>query len=198
MQTLLLFGSSLARDLNDFDTVKIHTIAGRKVRFVYRFFPGRFFEYFLIPKKRYLINTVLKCKPDFVCVIFGGNSINWEVKWDDVLDSCKAFFGLLYERFMSINPEGKIIASQVLLRFNRNPDNVHKCPDPIVYKSFRNLINRKLNKLRTKHHMMIVAGPNNLDDETLFRDGTHLKLCGLHKQFAILKRTLAHIIVSNA
>ena len=194
MLKLLVFGSSLARDLASFDKKRVHKVYGKQVKFIYRFFPGKSFEHFLEKRNRWKINDVLKCKPDFICVIFGGNSIKMGINWDDVLVSCRNFYQLLFDRFMSFNPRGKIIASQVILRFNRNPNNRFRCPDPDTFRSFRNLINRKLNKLRSRHHMLIVAGRNNLDDESLFLDGTHLNVYGQEIQFHILVRTLAHVI----
>ena len=194
MRTVLIFGSSIARDLRNFDDTRVYYINGQRTRFIYRVFPGKSFEYFLVPKNKWLIANVLKCKPDFVCVMFGGNSIKMGIEWKDVLTSCREFYGLLYRKYMEVNPAGQIIASQLLLRFNRNPKNRFKCPEPIEYESFRDLINRKLNKLRTKHHLLIIAGPNNLDNEKWFRDGTHLTWSGQQRQFAILHRTLGHIL----
>ena len=198
MDTLMVFGSSIARDLSEFDKKRVHRIRGRKVKIIYRAFPGKSFEYFLAPENRWQIAHVLRCRPTYVCVMFGGNSIKMGINWEDVLVSCREFYRLLYDAYMAVKPDGLIIASQILLRFNRNPKNKYQCPDPDTFKAFRNLINRKINKLKTKHHMLIIAGPKNLDQEYWFRDGTHLRWAGQRRQFAILRRTLGHIMWSRA
>ena len=200
MLTLLIFGSSFVRDLSFFDRGnKIHFLAGRYVKFVYRYFPGKSFEHFLEPKNYSLIDNVIQCNPDFVCVIFGGNSIKKDLECDNILVSCRDFYTLLNRRYLSLNPRGIIIASQVLLRFIRDPDNKHQCPDPDTFRSYRNQLNRKINSLPTKHNMLIVAGPNNLDNEKYFKrkDGTHLTWEGKSLQFRILLRTLSNLITDG-
>ena len=75
----------------------------------------------------------------------------------------------------------------------------HQCPDPDTFRSYRNQLNRKINSLPTKHNMLIVAGPNNLDNEKYFKrkDGTHLTWEGKSLQFRILLRTLSNLITDG-
>ena len=75
---VLIFGSSLARDLWRFDRIRVYTIAGIEVEFIYRFFKGKSFEYFL--DHPYEISNVLSCEPDFVLVILGANSITTKIE----------------------------------------------------------------------------------------------------------------------
>ena len=159
MIKLLVFGSSMAKYLSFHDKGnKIHNIAGREVQFIYKHFSGKSFEYFLDKDNHPIIDKVLRCKPDIICVISGGNSIKLGVEWNKVLEDCRDFYSLLYDKYVAMNPRGIIIASQVALRFNRNPFNIHRCPDPDTFRSFRNKVNRKINSLRSKQYVLLIRG----------------------------------------
>ena len=193
MKKLLIFGSSISRDLKNFDTRKFYKINGVQFKFIYRDFSGKSFEHFLKPKNHYLLDSVLSCRPDYVLVIFGGNSINAFVERDSVLDAARDFYSLLNEKLSTVNPNGKIIASQVPLRFVRKP-NKHNTPPPDEYAKFRKALNKKINCLRSKHHMLVIGGPGNLDSEEYFRDGIHFTDVGQEMLLNIILSTLSYIL----
>ena len=74
---VLVFGSSLARDLWEFDRIRLYFIAGVKVEFTYKFYKGKSYEYFIDHPDE--IEKALSCQPDLVLVIFGANSITTEI-----------------------------------------------------------------------------------------------------------------------
>lgn len=192
MKKLLLFGSSHVAYLRNYDITRVHHLSGEKVRFIYRPFSGKSFEFFI--NNPYLIDRVLRCVPDYILVLFGGNSIKYTVQKSEVLTNCRIFYEILHEKIQLINPNAIIIAHQVPLRFNRNPNNKHHCPPPQEFKIFRDYLNNKIKKLWCKHYMILIGGPNCLDNESMFRDGVHLNVAGLKIQLLLIIEKLDFII----
>ena len=110
-----------------------------------------------------------------------------------MLDAARDFYGLLNRKLLSVNPSAKIIASQAPLRFIRN-SNRHHTPPPEEYASFRKALNKKINCIRTKHHMLVIGGPGKLDHEKYFKDGVHFSDEGLVILFNIILSTLRYIL----
>ena len=75
---VLIFGSSLARDLKYFDQEACKYICAIRFKFVHRYYSGKSFEFMKANPK--CIEDALSCKPDFVLVIFGANSISTDVE----------------------------------------------------------------------------------------------------------------------
>ena len=124
---ILVFGSSYCRDICEVDKVHNRVFHGINVEFIHRFFPGKSFEYFLETPSR--IDTVLSSNPDYILVLFGGNSISTITPKKEILDNCRDFYDILYHKAILRNPDCKIVASQVPLRFV-NKRNRHHTPFP--------------------------------------------------------------------
>ena len=193
---VLAFGSSLARDLGDFDQQKSRIIAGVQVDFTYRAFPGTSYEHFL--SQPWLIDEVLECQPDYVLTIFGGNSIKRSVEPGVLYDNARAFFNLLKRKLQTVNPAGKIIAHQIPLRFVTN--GFYDCPKPKEFAKIRNNLNRKVMNFGSTDYILLIAGrgPDKLDKRSLFKDGIHFKPTGLRLQLARVIAKLEHILVQEA
>ena len=198
MKRVLILGSSLAKYLCFFDRRRSYWIWGQRVKFSYRFFPGKSFDYFLNPNHGHILDGALAFSPDYIIVILGGNSIKSNVPQRVIMKEAREFYQLLNRKYLAINPRGVIVASQILLRFIRDPNNRYHCPDPDEFAKRRNKLNRKILSLRYKHYLLVVAGPGNLDHEGYFRDGTHLGDEGLEFQLNRICDTLGNIFRREA
>ena len=187
---LLIFGSSLCRYLRDFDKAKNRIIAGVNVRFIYRHFSGLSFHDFI--DNTPLIDDVLACKPDLVLVIFGANSIVRARPKRIILENCRDFYQILYDKLQVVNPRAKIIAHQAPLRFLYKFE--HDTPLPEDFRKIRKALNERIRLLPTKHFMLNISGVNKLDDERLFKDGIHFKRRGLEIQFNLILEKLDHVV----
>ena len=88
----------------------------------------------------------------------------------------------------------KIVAAQVELRFYK-VDNRWDCPVGNDYHQRRVALNNFLKALKYKDHILMIAGPNRLDNRSLFRkDGVHLTDEGLLKYYSYIKRVVKYII----
>ena len=200
MLTVLVMGSSLVEGLEKFDKEKVHRLkCGRYVRLIYRGFSGYSFGNFTSPQGIALTNGLLQCQPDFVLTIMGANSISTLVTVGAVTAEASQFFYMLRDMFKTINPQGQIIASQLPLRFVRDPRNKHHTPSPKVFKRFRDRVNAKLCSLKTIDHILAIGGPGRLDDERFFKkDKVHLKPRGLDFQLQLIKNKLFRILNPKA
>ena len=187
---LLIFGSSLVRDLQFFDTEDFHFIRAIRFKFIYRPYSGQSFEYILA--KPHLIDKALKCKPDYVLVIFGANSISTEVEKKTVLESCRNFYNLLYERLMQINSRAKVIATEIPMRYVYTFD--HDTPQPEEYRKFRRSMNSKIECLKSKHHILRLSGQDRLENEICLKDGVHYTPQALDTFFTLIIKVLQYIL----
>ena len=173
-----------------------HTISGIKCRLEFFHYSGKSYEFFLAPGGAEEVRKVVANCPDYIIVLFGGNSISTTVSRAEVLKSCTEFYKMVYQEYMNVNPNGKIIASQLLMRYSRIPNDFNT-PGPDEYKAFRNLINRKiyhLVKREFKHFMLIVAGPK-LDQRQYFnRLGVHLKPKYYRKLYDLMLSSIGHAL----
>lgn len=187
--TITIFGDSHCWFLSDVDDHEL-LIEGFHCNFQYFPFSGKSFDHFLTPKGYRDMQRVVSSGPDYLVVILGGNSISTEVERSTVLDQCSQFYENLYNEYLAVNPNGKIISSQLVMRYNKVP-NKYNTPGPDDYRLFRNLVNRKINNIQHKHHMMMVAGPK-LDKRKYFnRVGTHLTSEGYWKMFDLMIGSIA-------
>ena len=154
-----IVGSSLARYLGQYDSTWRHELeCRREVEFLYEGYPGWSFEEFLEPRGKKKIDALLETKPDIVIGILGAYSIKTTVHRNDILIRAREFYNLLNEKLLAINPKGIIIASQLPLRFRRDPNNRHNTPDPATFKKIRDKINAKLCDLKSIHYVLAIGG----------------------------------------
>ena len=162
---LLVFGSIYARDIKNRHPTNSLEIAGNNIDITYRCYPGKSYEFFL--QNPHLIDAVLACVPDFVITIFGGNSITINTSKSYLVNTCKSFYQLLFDKLKIINPNALIISHQIPLRFVFNQ--FKDTPKPEDFKKLRDHLNEKVRKLATVHHILLIAGPNRLDHIDCFR-----------------------------
>ena len=198
MKTVCLFGSSHFKYLGRFDCkrrknlVKIHEIAGERVKFIYKHFSGKSFDYFI--DRPHIINKVLETNPDYLIVLFGGNLISLDKSNKDLLLECRVFYELVADKLKTVNSSAKLIGHQVPLRFNRNKNNRFRTPPPEQYKKVRDKLYDKIKNLKCRNYMITVGGPGKLDNEKFFFDGTHLDNEGLKIHSGIILEKISTII----
>ena len=97
------------------------------------------------------MDRALASSPDYIVVLLGGNSIKSRVPQRVIMREASEFYQLLNRKYMAINSRGVIVASQILLRFIRDPSNRYNCPDPDEFAKRRDKLNKKILSLRYKH-----------------------------------------------
>ena len=187
---VLVFGSSQARDLYLFDDETIHYIRAIRFKFFYKFHSGKSFEYIL--SNPHLIDEALNCRPDFVIVIFGANSVSTEVEKKNVLDACRDFYQLLYTKLNQQNVNAKLIASECPMRYVYNLN--HNTPPPPEFFKFRRSLIKKIDCLREKHYKLRLSGKARLESEVCYRDGVHFTPEGLQTFFSNIIGCLQYIL----
>ena len=190
---VLILGSSFANKLDYFDQKKSYIIAGVRVKFFYRGFSGESYQHLLNNPSE--IDDALVICPDAVITIIGGNSIKTTVDKKVILDNCRDFHRLVSDKLKVINPNALLCASQVPLRFNRDPTNKFNCPPPAEFKIARDFINKKLKTVKGVDQLLLIGGPNRLDNPDLFKsDGTHFSQFGLEVQHRLIRAKIEHIL----
>ena len=187
---LLIFGSSYCKYLSRYDKIRYHKIGKNLVKFEYEYFSGKSYEYFIDDPNK--IDDVLSCKPDFVLVIFGGNSISTKRPKQQLLINCRTFYQLLNAKLKAVNPCAKIIAHQLPLRFVTNGK--YDTPDPETFRNLRNAVNEKVRKLPTKDYILLTASKNKLDNPNLYCDRVHFNEDGLKIQLNCIIAKLKFIL----
>ena len=145
-KNVLIFGSSLCRDLSTLDECRVYKIRGVELEFRYRFFSGKSFDYFL--ENPHLLYDILSdngnTAPDIVLTIFGGNSIATNTPNTQLYAEARNFFSLLRAELNLLNPSAIIVASEIPKRYIYN--HYKKTPRP-GYKGFKsNDLNHDLNR----------------------------------------------------
>ena len=166
---LLVFGSSHAKRLMWYDRKKFYSIKDTPVKLYYKHFTGQSFEYFL--KNPHEIENAIACCPDFVVVIFGGNSVCFSSTKQSLVGACTQFYDLLRSKLNQINPKALIIATPVTRRYVYDGD--HDTPPPRRFLKLRDYINDRIRTLRNKDYVLRITGPNNLDHKKYMVDGVH-------------------------
>ena len=166
---ITIFGSSLVEHLAQFDKYWKHTLeGGQEVEFTYYGYSGWSFHNFLSKQGLGEMDDILAENPDMVIAILGANSIKLTVDPRVVMYDASRFYRTLNEKFLAVNPKGIIVASQLPLRFVRNPKkNKHKTPNPKLFKRIRDKVNTKIVSLKTKHYTLAIGGPGRLDDDPI-------------------------------
>ena len=191
MQKILVFGSSLASGLESYDTQRNYFLKGYSVEFLYSSHRGKSYEFFIDKPKTF--DEILNCNPDYIVVIFGGNSISTEVPKSVVLKNCRIFYQQLYDRAILINPNVKIIATSLPMRYVYNYS--HNTPIPDEYKKLRNYVNQRIKSLTCKHFVLNICGPNNLDNVEYYKaDGVHFNYLGKKRFFQIILDKIEYIL----
>ena len=186
---LLIFGSSLARDLSWYYPPGSYTIGGKTVDIVYESFPGKSFEFFIANPTK--IDRVLNYhRPQLVLVIFGANSISTNLPKKNLLENSRTFYQLLKDSSLKYSPEIKIIAHQVPLRFVYN--GFKNTPKPDCFKLIRTTLNNKIRKLKSIDYYLAIGGSDwtRLYHEEYFRDGIHFECFAIEIQFELIVRKL--------
>ena len=149
MKTLKItvFGSSHAKYLSNVRPNLIYTIGGFRCTFKFEHFSGLSFNHFLNSWGHGQIDRIVAERPDYLITLFGGNSISTQITRSQILTDCKEFYKIVSDKYWHANPNGKLIASQLLCRFNHVP-NRFNTPGPVEYKLVRNLVNRKICNLK--------------------------------------------------
>ena len=121
MKKVCFLGSSHINYLKKFDTLKSYKLEGEDVKFIYHGYSGKNFKFFLSNPCH--IDNALRCKPDYLIVLVGGNSITLDTVTKDLLLECRQFYELVSDKLKAVNPNAKLIPHQIPLRFIREPDN---------------------------------------------------------------------------
>ena len=166
---LLVFGSSHAKRLMWYDKAKFCRIKDTPVKFYYNHNSGKSFEYFLENPTE--IDRALKICPDFIVVIFGGNSINFASDKQSLIRPCTQFYDLLRSKLNRINPNAIVIATPVTRRYIY--DGSHDTPPPGRFLKLRDYINDRIRTLKNTDYVLRITGPKNLDNESCLTDGVH-------------------------
>ena len=182
---LMILGHSYVRDLS-----KLYILSfdlEQNVQIKYWYWSIASYEKFL--ENPSLLSDAISYNPDFVLVILGGNSITKDVGSHELFIRCRKFYQLLRDSLKySI-----IISAQVELR--RYTGNDHETPQYRIFIQKRNGINQFLKRLKSKDHMLIIAGPGRLDSTKYYKaDGVHLSKLGQENYMNILKSTIDYIL----
>ena len=184
---VLVVGHSYVCDLSE-DGSDWFEVGEQKVEIQYFGKRGASYDTFL--NNPQLFDDLSQFKPDIVIVILAGNSIRNSVTNKEIYYKATEF----YKKLRVIYPLSKIVAAQVELRFYK-VGNRWNCPVGNDYHKRRVALNNFLKALKYKDHILMIAGPNRLDNRSLFRrDGVHLTDEGLLKYYSIIKRVVKYII----
>ena len=186
---VLIFGSSLCRDLETLDERRYYEVRGIVIHFSYKPFSGKSFEHFVDTPSNF--DDIVALKPDIILSIFGGNSIS--SKKSDLVHYfyAKRFYAILRKKFDQINPSTIIVASEIPMRYVYN--GYKNTPRPHIFRAIRHRINLKIRNSNAKQFLCRLEGDGRLDKKSLYRDGVHLKIKGQVRHFNIILRTLDYI-----
>ena len=179
---LLLVGHSYVRDLAQFIPETIAT-GGLEytVEAVHR--SGSSYKTFLEDSD--LWAQVIDKSADIILVILAANAITGKHTNLEIYSYCRQF----YRRLRAAFPTAKIIAAQAELRFNK-PGNRLNIPTGREYHLRRVAFNNFLKTVPEKNHILMIGGPNRLDDRDLYRDQWHLNREGLLRYYNFIRRVL--------
>ena len=187
----LTLGSSLVGQLEAHDTVKHRLVGNTWVRFTYRSFSGAGYERFLHDPN--ILDEVLSCRPDLVYTILGANSISKRSTKEGLWRKCRRFHELLRDKLDRVNPEARIIACQLPMRYVYNGR--HQTPRPKQFKVLRDHVNKKLKWCPQVDHLLLTAGKNKLDARRYYKhDGVHFSKAALRFQLNSLVAQLHWIL----
>ena len=159
----------------------------------YFFIPGSCFDDWIgWPEQLY---DAAAYEPHYVFFHLGGNSIVDEDSVVAIKGNAKVFIDICKAAF----PNAKIIPVQIEARYLEAPHPRFGTPAWPVYRNLRNKINKYLHRNRQKHHLCIIAGPNNLDrPEYYAHDKIHLNNTGTHVFLNIILSTLRFVYHKDA
>ena len=137
-----------------------------------------------------MTDTVLTYNPDIIVCIVGGNSVASKKSPTEVCSECRQF----YELLRSLSSKLIIVSAQIELRYY-TPGNRFGSPTLIGYKRKRNSVNRFLDKLKVKDHVLMIGGPARLDHKVFYKaDGVHLNKFGIKKYMSYIYKTIQYLI----
>lgn len=183
-----LIGSSHVRDVHNLGHNSGTFPDGTAYEIRYYFIPGSCFDDWLGWPEQLLDASAYN--PHYVFFLLGGNSIVDEDSVVAIKGSAKVFIDVL----KCAIPIAKIIPIQIEARYLEAPHPRFDTPAWPEYKVLRNKINKYLHRNRQKHHLCIIAGPNNLDRlEYYAQDRIHLNNTGTHVLLNIILSTLRFV-----
>lgn len=186
---LLIFGHSYVRDISNLGRLSFE-VENTKVSVKYIYYPGAGYEK-ILNNPSILLDSLENYKPDILVTILGGNSITKYKSNTELFELCKCFYKLIRDNC----PDLIIIPAQIELRFY-SEENRFNSPTESDYRYQRNCLNKFLNRLKTKNHLLMIAGIGRLDHRVFYRDEVHLNKYGLTKYFDYIRYTVAYAIRS--
>lgn len=188
---LLIFGHSYVRS---FARTNIFNFQYGEVtvNVKYSYYPGVNYRK-VLDNPHILTDTILTYNPDFLICIVGGNSISTNSTSAELCRDCRRF----YELIRSLSSDLIIIPAQIELRYYEL-GNKFNSPTFYQYKKKRDALNKFINKLKIKNHILMVGGPSRLDHKVFYsQDGVHLNKYGIKKYMLYIKNTIDFAITSR-
>lgn len=188
---LLIFGHSFVRDFSRTNKFKLQ-FGALTVNIKYSYFPGVTYRK-ILDNPQLISDTILSYNPDFLICVVGGNSISIDKTCAELCRECRQF----YELIRSLSSKLIIIPAQVELRYYQ-PGNKFKSPTIEIYKRKRDSLNRFINKLKVKDHILMIGGPSRLDHKVFFQpDGIHLNKFGVDKYMSYICKTIDYALAAR-
>lgn len=188
---LLIFGHSYVRSFARTNTFNLQ-YGDITVNIKYSYYPGVNYRK-VLENPQILADTILTYNPDFLICVIGGNSISNSISSAELCRECRRF----YEFVRSLSSKLIIIPAQVELRFYAL-GNRYNSPTPRQYKQKRDALNKFINKLQIKDHILMVGGPSRLDHRVFYSsDGVHLNKYGVQKYMKYIKNTIDFALSSH-
>ena len=111
-----------------------------------------------------LLGDAENFNPHYIIVILAGNSINDAISTGELYQKCRDFYQLLRDRL----PDATIIAAQPEMRYYQE-GNKWGAPTELDYKAKRNAFLSFLRRFKGKDSILLVGGPNCLDNQNYYR-----------------------------
>ena len=183
---LLILGHSYVRDLSKLGVSYI-THERNVIDVKYVAYPGASYDLFLRDPSK--LTAALSYNPDIVVVVLAGNAIHRDISNYELFNKCKSFYQLLREEL----PNAIIISAQTELRFY-NTVNAFGAPKADEYRKKRDKLNKFLNALKLKDHMLLIAGPGRLDNRRYYKDEVHLNKVGIRLYMTLLHAAVVFVL----
>ena len=162
---------------------------GRNVAVSFEAQPGATFDtFFGAHGARHMMN-IEAIDPHYIVVILGGNDIGSP----EDTEITKTKMAEFYHRLKYHAPRALVVATQIELR-EYQPNNPWGAPTGDGYHTKRTIMNNFLRDLSDKDFMMLIGGPNNLDDLNLYRpDQVHLRDEHVPMLWARIENTIDYV-----
>ena len=129
-------------------------------------------------------------KPEIIISIIGGNTVSSTEDTKEIYRVGETYYKDLKEAF----PGATIVATQIEAR-SYLPNNRFGAPGYEIFQSRRVAVNNFIKALRYKDHVLMIGGPNRLDNLSLYEsDGVHLTPVGYAKFYSLIKKLVKYVI----